>query len=88
MAYPKTKEELKIYKELLEKYKDDPDILDIIKWDRDDKTDHRSWEQIRDDIEFAAWQLGGGISPTAMRMGVTVEDMVTQAKVVKDKMGE
>lgn len=88
MAYPKTKEELKIYKELLEKYKDDEDILGMIKWARDDKTNHRSWEELQDDIEFAAWQLGGGISPTAMRMGVTVEDIVTQAKAVKDKMGE
>lgn len=52
MAYPKTPEELKIYKELLEKYKDNPETLDLIKWNRDDKTNHRSWAEIKEAMDY------------------------------------
>ena len=52
MAYPKTPEELKIYKKLVEKYKDDPDTLDTIKWFRDDKTNHRSWAEITEEMDY------------------------------------
>ncbi len=47
MAYPKTKEELKIYKELLEKYKDDQDVIEAIEQKRDDETNHESWETMK-----------------------------------------
>lgn len=47
MAYPKTPEELKIYKELLEKYKDDRLLIDQIKFKAKDETDKESWEDAK-----------------------------------------
>ena len=70
MAYPKTPEELKIYKELLEKYKNDPETIEMIEWQAQDESDKQPWAEAKPEIEMMAndgWIGAFPIGTYAMR---------------------
>ena len=72
MAYPKTPEELKIYKELLEKYKDDRMIIRLVKWQAQDETNHEPWADSKIDYDLMAndgWMGNFPVGTFGMRGG-------------------
>lgn len=55
MAKPKTIEEIKIYKELVEKYKDSKKIMEVIQEKYNDQSDKEDWQTTK---EMLDWIVG------------------------------
>ena len=52
MAKPKTIEEIKIYKELVEKYKDNKKIIEVIQEKYNDQSDEESWSLAKATLDW------------------------------------